>query len=121
MRISIFSRGLSLIALSAALTACGGSDPQPSEKLARSVENLQCEPPRITVRQLEEELAAAGLEVRSTSCAWDGLGRVAACGTPSPYIRVIEVPRDQVARAGALGYMAPSMFPQMLPINCPAQ
>lgn len=121
MRETIFVRGLNFVALSAILTACGGSDPQPSERLARSVENLQCEAPRFTIRQLDAELAAAGLEVRSTSCASDGLGRVAACGTPSPYIRIIEVPRDQVERAGALGYLPLSTFPRILPIDCPAQ
>jgi hypothetical protein len=96
---------LAPLSLAIALAGCGGSDPQ-FQTLVKSVENLQCEPPRFTPLQLETELAVAGINVRSVSCGWDGLGRVAACGTPSPYLRIIEVPQEQVEAASELGYQS---------------
>lgn len=108
-------------ALAAVVSACGGSDVQPSETLAKPVENLQCEPPRVTIRQLDEELATAGVAPRARSCAWDGLGRVTACGAPVVYLRVIEVTQDQTGTARTLGYRSPAEFPNVIPITCPAQ
>jgi hypothetical protein len=99
----------------------GGDDYQPSETLAKTVENIQCELPRTTLKQLDDEALAAGLELRSKACAWDGLASVATCGTPSNYLRVIEIPRNQVELARKLGYLAPTEFYMFIPGACPQQ
>lgn len=70
---------LGCAAIFAAVTGCGGggdsgaTELQPTGKLVKSVVNLQCEPPQITISQLDTELDQAGLDVQSKSCAWDGL------------------------------------------------
>lgn len=118
---------LGCAAIFAAVTGCGGggdsgaTELQPTGKLVKSVVNLQCEPPQITISQLDTELDQAGLDVQSKSCAWDGLGRIAACGSPSVYLLLIEVPRDQVGRAFALDYKYQSDFKYILPMRCPSQ
>ena len=103
------------------VTACGGSDSQPPLKLAKSVENLQCRPPRFPPSFLDAELAATGANVLSKSCAFDGLGRAAACDTPAPYLRLIEIPSTQAELVRPIGYEALSEFAQIIPINCPSQ
>ena len=115
----IHAQRASLVGLLSASIGCGGSDPQPSETLAREIESLQCRPQSVTVTQLNQELAAHAIDVKSSSCAWDGLGRTAACDTPIAFIRVIEVPQNQVERAMALGYRPVSSFRTVLPIECP--
>lgn len=120
MSTSRFLIALGCIAVLGALNACGGGDPMPSEKLAKSVVNRQCEAPVTTISQIDAELANAGLSVRSKSCAWDGLTYTASCGSPATYLRVIEIPVSQDGAARLLGYKAPSEFADFVPIECPA-
>ena len=114
-----FSRVLFFAVLFTSLVACGGSDPLPPVKLAKLVENRQCEAPRMTMKQLNEELIAAKLQLLSQSCASDGLGSALACGTVNPYVMIIEVGGDDIKAASALGYSALSHFPTMtVPLKC---
>ncbi len=102
------------------LVACGGGDSQPPVLLAKSVQNIQCEPPRTTMAALDAELQAAGFATRPQRCAWDGLLHCAACGCGSSYLRLIEVPAHRVATAQLLGYMQPNSYPAAEPMPCPA-
>ena len=110
-----------LVALACLVVACSGSDPQPSQTVIRAVEFPQCEPRPVTMAQLDAQLANAGVEVRSKSCAWDGRGVVTACGAPVVLLRVVEIPQDQVPLTATLGYRSSSEFPVVRPIDCPAQ
>lgn len=110
---------VSILQLSIILAGCGGGGGvQPSVLLGKSVENTQCEPPKTTLRQLDLEALAAGLELRSTSCAWDGLSQIAACGAGSRYIRTIEIPEDQIDTARAIGYRSPAEFYMFIRSDC---
>lgn len=110
-----------LAAATALLTACGGGDLRASQTVAKLVSNIQCEAPRTTLLQLDAELSAAGVDVRARSCAWDGTVFPAVCGAPSTYLRVIDIPLDQVGVVRALGYRAPGEFNAFLPASCPSQ
>jgi hypothetical protein len=110
-----------ILALAASLAACGGSDSGTVVTLVREVANLQCEPPQTTLAQLDAELNSAGVTPSSASCAWDGLARVAQCGAPAPYLRVIEVAESQAGIARGLGYRSPTEFLSVIPIDCPSQ
>lgn len=113
--------GVALLA-AALLVACGGGgDSPPPVLLAKSVQNIQCEPPRTTMAALDAELQAAGFATRPQRCAWDGLLYCAACGCGSSYLRLIEVPAHRVAAARQLGYVTPNSFPAAEPMSCPAR
>ena len=103
------------------LFGCGGSEPQRSVVLGKSVTGIQCEAPKTTLKQLDEEATQLGLELRSTSCAWDGLLYAAVCGGGSSYIRVIEIPANQTGTARSLGYRVPADFYMFVPSGCPTQ
>lgn len=116
-----FRHHLFLTAAVAALTACGGgSDPLPTEKFAKVVENLQCEAPRVTPAQLDNELVTVGAKVLSKSCAWDGRMYPAVCGAPTTYLQVIEVAQNQADLVRPLGYKTLAEFSEVFPMDCPA-
>jgi hypothetical protein len=114
------------IALLVSLTACGGggdNSPAPPApvflSMARVVENRTCEPPRVTLAQVDAELLLAGIETRSRSCAWDGKTTLTACLSPTTYFRVIETTEAYVTRARQLGYKLNSEYPNVIPADCP--
>lgn len=102
------------------LAACGGSDAESTETLAKSVESLQCQAPTVTLRQLDEELAKAGVNALKKSCAWDGLAHATQCGSPTSYLRVIEVAPGEAATAQILGYKKTTEYSKVIPLSCPA-
>lgn len=111
-----------VLALAAVLSACGGGDDSRAPvTLARSVVNVQCEPPRTTLRALDAELQAAGIEASARRCASDGILYCAACGCATSYLRVIELPVSQAMGAQALGYRPLNVFPIVEPMACPPQ
>lgn len=117
------SHHLFLTAVVAALTACGGgggSDPLPTEKFAKVVEDLQCEAPRVTPAQLDSELVTVGAKVLSKSCAWDGRMYPAVCGAPTTYLQVIEIAQNQADLVRPLGYKTLAEFSEVHPMDCPA-
>ena len=107
----------------ATLAACGGGgDPAPVfQTMAKTVENIQCQPIVNTVATVDASLASAGVVPRAAYCALDGLTRPAACGAPTGFLRVVEISSDQVALVRTLGFKAPKEFPAVTPLSsCPS-
>lgn len=119
---TVFGRNLSAIAFACLVSACGGSDPQPSQTLMRAVEYPQCEPRVPTMAQLDAELQSAGIEIRAKSCASFGPQLVpTGCGIPVVLLRVVDVPQDQAPLAAPLGYRPKAEFPPTTALPCPTQ
>lgn len=105
---------------SVALVACGGSDLEAAlVTMAKRVSNVQCEPPRVTLRQLDDELEDAGISARNERCAWDGTLSPAVCGAETTILRVIDLPMDQEQDARALDYRAATEFYMFIESDCP--
>lgn len=117
-----FARLSVLAATVAAVSACGGSEPDMTRTtLAKRVSNVQCEPPKVTLQALDAELVNAGVAVLANRCAWDGLFQPAVCGAESAYLRVIEISKYQEPLVRLLGYLAPDEFPGFIASGCPSQ
>lgn len=111
---------VAFVLFAANLLGCGGTEPDATPvKLARYVTNTQCEPPTTTLRDVDAQLASAGISVYKKSCAWDGTGTVAVCGAATHYLRVVEVPQYQESTARYLGYLGPHEFHLFVESNCP--
>lgn len=120
MKKSILKGAMLSLWLPAFLAGCGdGSEDVAPTTLAREVTNIQCEAPRTTLAQVDQQLADANVQVYSKGCAWDGTVGLAVCGAPSWYLRFIEVPKYQESLVRALGYRAPNEFWRFIPADCP--
>lgn len=101
------------------LSACGGADPDTTPTTAaKAVEGIQCVRKVETVEELDEALKRADIYPTAKSCGWDGKDRTTACGTPTLYFYVIEIPAFQSNAAMALGYRAPQNYGAILPVSC---
>lgn len=113
---------LSCIALVAvALAGCGGGD-ESAAVLYKPTGTLQCSPTQTTRARLDAEvsaLRAAGVPVIASSCAHDGVARVALCGAETGDLFAVTVASSSEARAMGLGYHRASQYPDARPLACP--
>jgi hypothetical protein len=100
-----------LMAVSLLAGACGGSDEEASMLVLRSLESRQCESGGLTLADVQALALAAGVQVRSASCGWDGLGHVAACGAGDGRIAILEIALSQGQLALASGFLSSASLP----------
>jgi hypothetical protein len=73
-------------------------------RLYRSLGRRQCEPGGETLAVATARLRDAGIGVTSAACGDSGQMVVAMCGAATTEIAIVEVRREDLARAGALGF-----------------
>ena len=94
-------------------------EPGATIRLYRSLGRRQCEAGGETLATSLARLRAAGLEVKSAGCGDTGQAVIAMCGAATTEIVVVDVRREDLARAGALGFRPLRELPEARPIACP--
>jgi len=112
---------LSLLALiTATALGCGGAD-DPTLLLYKPTGSLQCTSTQTTQARLLAEVSAlrdAGVFVMASSCANDGLPRIALCGADTGDLFSVTVTPSAEASAGRLGYKPAAHYPSARPMAC---
>jgi ABC-type glycerol-3-phosphate transport system substrate-binding protein len=121
-----------------ALAACGGADPArpadpvPSSQAAPRLEagvvelyasagTVQCTSGGTTLEELEEleeKLAAGGVQPIALACGNDGNVRAQVCGQPDGRIFMIDVAPEQAATARSLGLLPRADLPDAVRQPC---
>jgi hypothetical protein len=122
---------MGLLMLSAALSGCGGGSSAvalptaaasgageaDSNALSRGVTlyksfgSVQCTGGGVSLEAMQQQLAAAGIQVLSASCGTDGRMYIAVCGAGDGRVGIFEVPATQAEAASALGFAPLSVLP----------
>lgn len=114
------------IAVTAALSGCGGGDstesPKQSPDTAMSVfkgqGGEQCKPDTLNLEEMQAQLVAANVEVHAVSCGTDGMINVAVCGGPTSRIGIFDIPATQLAAARSAGFAPLSDLPEAKKVPC---
>jgi hypothetical protein len=118
-----------------ALAACGGADPaRPADpipasqaaprleagvvELYASAGTVQCTGGGTTLEDLEEKLAAGGVQPLALACGDDGKVRAQVCGQPDGRIFMIDVAPEQAATARGLGLLPRADLPDAVRQPC---
>jgi hypothetical protein len=131
MRRNVISTTMGLLMFSAALFGCGGGSSAvalpaaaangageaDSNALSRGVTlynsfgSVQCTGGGVSLEAMQQQLAAAGIQVLSANCGTDGRMYIAVCGAADGRIGIFEVPATQAEAALALGFAPLSNLP----------
>ncbi len=113
-------RAAQLLAVCAALCACGGDDGANDVPVYASLDSIQCGAVGSPVSSLRAKLTTAGIAVASSSCGIDGMAHGAVCGASDGSIGIFNVAAAQVPGATALGFAPLSQLPAASVAACPA-
>ena len=131
MRRSLAATIMGLLMFSAALPGCGGGRSAvalptaaangaveaDSNALSRGVTlyksfgSVQCTGGGVSFEAMQQQLAAAGIQVLSANCGTDGRMHLAVCGAGDGRIGIFEVPATQAEAALARGFAPLTTLP----------
>ena len=110
-------RLLAVMCCVAAGPAHSASDPA-SVAVYRAAGTTQCANTSVDLEALSAPLKAAGIEVRASRCASDGLMRKMLCGSPDGRLAVFDIPKKDGAAASKLGYAPMGALPDAQEVPC---
>jgi hypothetical protein len=111
----------------ASLAACGGGGDGGGPdiqirvagiKVFKATGSLQCSGGGLSLTALQEQLAAANVQVRSAECGTDGQPMPAVCGAPDGKIGIFEIAVADDAAAATAGFKPLSTLPGAKTIPC---
>lgn len=102
------------------LAACGGGNGNPTSGIRtyKYAESLQCSGGGLSLAEMQQQLAEAGILVLNASCGVDGNMRTAVCGAPDGRIGIIEIPSEQLPSASGLGFAPLTTLPAAVQVPC---
>ena len=84
----------------------------------RAAGTTQCANTSVDLEALSAPLKAAGIAVRASRCASDGLMRKMLCGSPDGRLAVFDIPKKDGAAASKLGFSPLSALPDAQEVPC---
>ncbi len=108
------------LAVLTSLSACGGGgeDEEASSQVFKTMGSLQCTGGGVSLSDLQAQLTAANVQVRSAACGTDGMFPPAVCGASDTRIGIFEISPSQAEAAAAAGFKPLSTAPKARIIPC---
>lgn len=100
------------------VTASSAGALEPTVKVFKTRGSVQCTGGGTAPDVMQNELIAAGIDVRSYSCGNDGMVYAAACGMPDGAINIFEIPKSSADQAQSFGFAGLSTLPGAMETQC---